>query len=384
MKKVMVLQHQDTMVYSKEFLQLKIPPEIRVLLYTVIALFIIALLFLFFGKIDDVVKVHGIVRTKGNVSSVKNVISGKIIEKNYKPGQKVFKGDFLYKIDPAIYGSQRENLVYEKNNLEERLKGLEDLALSYTKSKNLIDKTNEVAFTRFESYQTNVEKLLIQKKISHQNFLDEQSLPVGLRNLKNIKQRKLEYEYNSKNFETYKADFIKSINQEKDELTLTVSKTVQELQKLDSQYEFLKVYAPVEGFVQELSSLNLGDYLESGANVLNVIPNDEKNFRVEMQISPKDMGKIKPGLKVKYRLSAFPFFEYKGAEGTITAVDPDIRSGNNGMLYYIVYADLDRTIFKNRHGDSFPVRSGLETDARIVLETENIIYYILRKIDFVY
>ena len=384
MKKVMVLQHQDTMVYSKEFLQLKIPPEIRVLLYTVIALFIIALLFLFFGKIDDVVKVHGIVRTKGNVSSVKNVISGKIIEKNYKPGQKVFKGDFLYKIDPAIYGSQRENLVYEKNNLEERLKGLEDLALSYTKSKNLIDKTNEVAFTRFESYQTNVEKLLIQKKISHQNFLDEQSLPVGLRNLKNIKQRKLEYEYNSKNFETYKADFIKSINQEKDELTLTVSKTVQEIQKLDSQYEFLKVYAPVEGFVQELSSLNLGDYLESGANVLNVIPNDEKNFRVEMQISPKDMGKIKPGLKVKYRLSAFPFFEYKGAEGTITAVDPDIRSGNNGMLYYIVYADLDRTIFKNRHGDSFPVRSGLETDARIVLETENIIYYILRKIDFVY
>ena len=384
MKKVMVLQHQDTMVYSKEFLQLKIPPEIRVLLYTVIALFIIALLFLFFGKIDDVVKVHGIVRTKGNVSSVKNVISGKIIEKNYKPGQKVFKGDFLYKIDPAIYGSQRENLVYEKNNLEERLKGLEDLALSYTKSKNLIDKTNEVAFTRFESYQTNVEKLLIQKKISHQNFLDEQSLPVGLRNLKNIKQRKLEYEYNSKNLETYKADFIKSINQEKDELTLTVSKTVQEIQKLDSQYEFLKVYAPVEGFVQELSSLNLGDYLESGANVLNVIPNDEKNFRVEMQISPKDMGKIKPGLKVKYRLSAFPFFEYKGAEGTITAVDPDIRSGNNGMLYYIVYADLDRTIFKNRHGDSFPVRSGLETDARIVLETENIIYYILRKIDFVY
>lgn len=372
------------MVYSKEFLQLKIPPEIRVLLYTVIALFIIALLFLFFGKIDDVVKVHGIVRTKGNVSSVKNVISGKIIEKNYKPGQKVFKGDFLYKIDPAIYGSQRENLVYEKNNLEERLKGLEDLALSYTKSKNLIDKTNEVAFTRFESYQTNVEKLLIQKKISHQNFLDEQSLPVGLRNLKNIKQRKLEYEYNSKNFESYKADFIKSINQEKDELTLTLSKTVQEIQKLDSQYEFLKVYAPVEGFVQELSSLNLGDYLESGANVLNVIPNDEKNFRVEMQISPKDMGKIKPGLKVKYRLSAFPFFEYKGAEGTITAVDPDIRSGNNGMLYYIVYADLDRTIFKNRHGDSFPVRSGLETDARIVLETENIIYYILRKIDFVY
>ena len=61
-----------------------------------------------------------------------------------------------------------------------------------------------------------------------------------------------------------------------------------------------------------------------------------------MSLALKDMGKIKEGLKVKYRLSAFPFFEYKGAEGTITAVDPDIRSGDSGMLYYIVYADLDR------------------------------------------
>ena len=372
------------MVYSKEFLQLKVPSEIRVLLYSILTLFITAMVLLFVGRIDDVIKVSGIVRTEENVSSVKNVIAGKIIEKNFKPGQKVTKGDFLYKIDPSIYDSQRETLLSERNNLEERLQGLEELSLSYYKNKNMVNKSNEVAYTRYESYRTNVEKLLIQKKISYQSFLDEKNLPESLRNQKNIKQKTLEYEYYSKNLESYRADFINSINQEKNEVALEFSKVVQEIQKLDSQYEFLKVYAPVDGFVQEIASLNLGDYLESGANVLNIIPNDEKNFRVEMQISPKDMGKIKSGLKVKYRLSAFPFFEYKGAEGIITAVDPDIRSGNNGLLYYIVYADLDRVVFKNRHGDSFPVRSGLETDARIVLETESIIYYILRKIDFLY
>ena len=384
MKKVMVVQHRNTMVYSKEFLQLKVPSEIRVLLYSILTLFITAMVLLFVGRIDDVIKVSGIVRTEENVSSVKNVIAGKIIEKNFKPGQKVNKGDFLYKIDPSIYDSQRENFLSERNNLEERLHGLEELSLSYYKNKNMVNKSNEVAYTRYESYRANVEKLLIQKKISYQSFLDEKNLPESLRNQKNIKQKTLEYEYNSKNLESYRADFINSINQEKNEVALAFSKVVQEIQKLDSQYEFLKVYAPVDGFVQEIASLNMDDYLESGANVLNIIPNDERNFRVEMQISPKDMGKIKSGLKVKYRLSAFPFFEYKGAEGIITAVDPDIRSGNNGLLYYIVYADLDRVVFKNRHGDSFPVRSGLETDARIVLETESIIYYILRKIDFLY
>ena len=384
MKKVMVLHHQNMMVYSKEFLQLKIPSEIRFLLYSIILLFITAIGILLFGKIDDVIKVNGIIRTEENVSSVKNVISGKIIEINYKPGQKVLKGSFLYKIDPAIYDSQRENLVLEKENLEERLQGIDELFLSYNKNKNVINKSNVVAYTRFESYKANVEKLIIQKNISYEALKNEQNLPVRLRNQKTIKQRKMEYDYNQKNLESYEADFIKSINQEKDELELSLFKNCQEIQKLDSQYEFLKVYAPVDGYVQEVSSLNLGDYLEAGKNVLNIIPNDEKNFRVEMQISPKDMGKIKEGLKVKYRLSAFPFFEYKGAEGTITAVDPDIRSGDSGMLYYIVYADIDRVIFENRHGDSFPIRAGLETNSRIVLETETIIFYILRKIDFLY
>lgn len=372
------------MVYSKEFLQLKIPSEVRAMLYVIVLLVLTAIVLVFFGKIDDVIKVDGIVRTEENVSSVKNVISGKIITKNYKPGQKVCKNDFLYEIDPSIYDSQRQNLVSEKENLEVRLKAIEQLLLSYKKNKNLIDKGSIVAYTRYESYRKNIEKLVIQKNISYEALQDEQKLPASMRNEKTIKQKRMDYEYNRKNLESYEADFIKSLNQEKEELDLAYSKNEQEIQKLDSTYEFLKIYAPMDGYVQENSSLNIGDYLESGASVLNIIPNDEKHFRVEMQISPKDMGKIKPGLKVKYRLSAFPFFEYKGAEGTITAVDPDIRSGNNGMLYYIVYADLDRVSFKNRHGDEFPVRAGLETNCRIVLETEKIIVYGLRKIDFLY
>lgn len=372
------------MVYSKEFLQLKIPSEVRILLYSVFLLLAVAVNILIFGKIDDVIKVNGIIRTEENVSSVNNVISGKIIDINYKPGQKVLKGEFLYKIDPSIYDSQRENFISEKNNLEERLKGIEELFLSYDKNRNLVDKSNVVAYSRFESYKANIDKLVIQKNISYEALKNEQMLPDSLRNKKNIKQKQMEYDYDNKNFESYKADFIKAINQEKDELELSLIKNGKEIQKLDSQYEFLKVYAPVDGYVQEVSSLNLGDYLEAGKNILNVIPNDEKNFRVEMRILPRDMGKIKTGLKVKYRLSAFPFFEYKGAEGVITAVDPDIRSSNSGMLYYIVYADIDRTVFKNRHGDSFSIRAGLETDARIVLETESIIFYILRKIDFLY
>ena len=372
------------MVYSKEFLQLKVPAELKILLYSILLLVISLFALLFWGRLDDVIKVKGFVRTKENVSLVKNVISGKIIRINYKPGQKVKKGDFLYELDSSIYDSQRKSLQAETENLERRIKGLDSLLLSYSKDKNLIAQEDKVSFSRYESYRKNIEKLLLQKEISFQALQDEKNLPASMKNEKNIIQKKMEYEFNKKNLESFRADFEKNLRLEKEDSELSYSKCLQEMKKLNKQYEFLKINASLDGFIQETSSLNIGDYLESGQGVLNIIPNDEKNFRVEMQISPKDMGKIKTGLKVKYRLSAFPFFEYKGAEGIITAVDPDIRSSQNGFLYFVVYADLDRTIFKNRHGELFPVKAGLETDCRIVLENETIISYILKKIDFIY
>lgn len=160
-------------------------------------------------------------------------------------------------------------------------------------------------------------------------------------------------------------------------------KKKQNLDTLDNQYVFLEIKAPMSGYIQEISSLNVGDYLEANTNVLNIIPNDNENFRVELRITPKDMGKIAIGQKVKYRLSAFPYFEYRGAEGKITSIDPDIRTvaeGNN--VFYSVYADIDRVNFSNRQGDSFPIRAGLETDVRIVMDRKPIIYFILKKLDF--
>ena len=89
MKKTIVLKHQNEMKYSKEFFQMEIPNELSLIIYIIVILCLTIIFIVFFGKIDEVIKTQGYVRTKENVSSVKNVISGKIIELNYKPGEKV-------------------------------------------------------------------------------------------------------------------------------------------------------------------------------------------------------------------------------------------------------------------------------------------------------
>lgn len=383
MRKTLFLKHINRMRFTKEFFLMKEPYELNVLFFSILIFFLICIGIIVFGKIDDVVKVTGIVRTKGNVSSIKNVIPGKIIELNYKPGQKVSKGDFLYKIDSTSYEVQRAVLIAERDDVYKKIDGITTLITSFEKNHNFLPVENKLFYSRFEAFSNQKNELAQKENLSYLLYKDEKENPEAIRNNKTIKQREMEYKVCKAELESFISDFAATIHSEKNELTLQLDKLNSDIQKLDNQFSLLTVCSPVDGYIQENSSLNIGDYLGENIPVLNIIPNDQRNFRVELQISPKDMGKIREGLKVKYRLSAFPFFEYKGAEGFITSIDPDIRTENiNSTFFYIIYADIDRTEFSNRHGKTFPIKAGLETDARIVLERSSILFYLLRKLDF--
>ena len=382
MKNQVILKHHNHLKSSREFFLMKVPEELDVFFYSIIFFVVIALMIVIFGKIDDVVKVRGIVRTKENVSSVKNVIAGKITEISYEPGQKVCKGDELFKIDSTIFEAQKENLLAVKKDLINKLEVVELLIQSFELEKNVIPHEEILAFTRFDSYLKSLNELKMNALIAQKLYQDEMENPKAMQSKKNMEMREIEFRLSETSVEKIRADFIRDLYLEKNQLDLEMLQTEKELTALENQYDFLVVRAPVDGFVQEVSSLNVGDYLSGNSVVLNIVPNDLKNFRVEIQIPPKDIGKIKVGLKVKYRLSAFPFFEYKGAEGVVTSIDPDIRGTESGNLFYSVYADIDRIEFENNRGEKFPIKVGLETDTRIVLETRNILYFVLKRMDF--
>lgn len=386
MKKVIILRHQNEMKLSRDFFQMEIPKELSRTVYLIVSVCFLIVLLMIFGQIDDVIKTQGVVRTKENVSFVQNVIAGKIVELNYEPGQKVFKDDVLYKIDSSTYEAQRNMLQFEIQDLQFKISGLKCLIDSFYSDKNLCDRNNNIlAFAQFDAYLKEKEVLEIQKNIAEKEFNFENQKPQTIRNAYEVGMKLQSLNLAEANFHSFKTRFIANIILELNDKTNLLYEKQQNLTKLDNQYIFLEIKAPMSGYVQEISSLNVGDYLESNSKVLNIIPNDNENFRVEIRIAPKDMGKINIGQKVKYRLSAFPYFEYKGAEGFITSIDPDIRAlEENGGIYYSVYADIDRVNFSNRQGDSFPIRAGLETDVRIVLERKPIIYFILKKLDFLY
>lgn len=381
--KEIILEHGNMMYYSREILNLEIPKEVNTVFYTIVVIVCLLLFSLSTVKINEVVKVAGVIRTKENNSKVSNVISGKIKTINYKPDQFVQEGTILYTLDDDIYLSLKKDLEYQLADNERKTYCIEKLLESFHSEKNMISREELYVYSQLDEYLKTLSYMNQQIEILESKYLFENKQPEVLRNQRSIDEAFLNYKLSLEEREKFKSSFLADVAQRRENLRLENDRFRQELVRLEEQYSFLVVKAPITGYVQEVSSLNIGDYVFANQEILNIVPKDNQNYKVELYIPSKNIGKIVPGLNVKLRLSAFPFYEFKGAEGKIEIIDPDVRKASSGNVYYCVYTDIDRISFSSKKKGTYFLRPGIEVDARIVLERITLLTYLLKKMDFI-
>ena len=388
-QKQLVLEHKNMMYYSRELVHLCVPKEITVMFYTIVSLVVCLIVLLLTVKINDVVKVSGIVRTETNNSNVNNIIAGQIETIFYKPGQFVEKGNILFSLKKDVYQTVMNDLENEIVDSKSELDCVNTLINCSNCSENVDDFISSISvadgfvYSQLEEYFKTVDYMKKQIAIYDFHYQNVKNQPDLLFNKNEVEKAFLELKLSQQELERYKANFLAENIQKQKTLELKLAKLEQELIRTKEQYSFLDISAPISGFVQEVSSLNVGDYVVENQNVLVIVPDDTKSFKVELEVPTKNIGEITSGMEVKYRLSAFPFFEYRGAEGFIETIDSDVRQGNDGQLFYRVCSDIDKVSFKNKKGQEYPLRAGIEVNARIVLEKISVIHFILRKMDFI-
>lgn len=380
--KQLALEHSKLMYYSQEIIQLKIPKEVNYIFYSVVSIIAITIISLFTIKINDVVKVHGIVRTKDNNVEIKNIRPGTITSINYKMNEYINEGDTLFTIDDNSYEANMSILNTEYDNTVKELECVDALIDGINTNINNY-KNDAYINSKIEDYLKTIKYLNREIEINKYQYDFERKLPESMKNQKTEKESYLRYKLSLEELEKYKANTMANLQDRKKALLINKNKIEQEIYTLKKDYSFLDIKAPISGYIQEITPLNIGDYVFSSQRILKIIPTDSKAFRVQLSIPTKDIGEIKEGMEVKYRLSAFPFFEYKGAEGEIQSIDPDIRQNEKNELVYTVYSNINKTSFSNYEGDEYPLRSGIEVDARIVLNKTRLVSYIFKKMGYI-
>ncbi|MGI5078426.1 hypothetical protein [Treponema maltophilum] len=91
MKEPVTLYTLDRLEYSQEILLYKEPKELSLTIWIIVSLFVAALCWVIFGKMEETVRSRGVVRPVSNISQVKNAVSGEITGLYYRPGER-FQG----------------------------------------------------------------------------------------------------------------------------------------------------------------------------------------------------------------------------------------------------------------------------------------------------
>lgn len=335
---------------------------------------------LILGKKEEVVRASGMVRPIENVSFVKSFTAGKIQNIHFTSGQYVEKGAILLSIDDTVAQKERQNLEDLMLKIEEKIKDTEACIKSAEKDLMLVPFERKIAYKRMENYfsvKTNLEKAL---ELNSRIFEEEKALPdFSLANQK-IELLNLNVEKSKRDLEQYKNSFFHSLLSEKETLEFQKENLSNSIFKMEESLKLFTVYAPISGEVQEISSLNCGDNVFSGQEILKIVPSSSENIRVVLRLPSSKAGLVREDMKVRLKFPAFPHHEFGSLDGQVETILPDVFLGAKSSEY-AVFVKLDGNTLPDKKGVAHFLKVGLDAEASIITETGSILSFILKRLE---
>lgn len=167
---------------SREVYESKPSKIVTVFIYMFLSLLIIALAWMYFGRIDIVVKSSGMIRPNDNIGTVKNAYAGKIEKVYVEDSDSVAIDEMLYVVEHKDLLLEKEYCKKQINDYNEKLELIKRYKKSIQEGKNYFtDSELELEyFTKYETYKINLTSLQKEtaynsKDLKHQKeYLTEQ------------------------------------------------------------------------------------------------------------------------------------------------------------------------------------------------------------------
>jgi len=374
-----------------------------------------------FSEVDELVRGTG----KVIPSSQKKILQhleGGIIEKIYvREGERVKKGDAIYKLKNSSTKSdskQKEITLRSLRLKESRLNAQINFknTLEVNGSNPQIENEIDILKSEMQNYQE--EKSILQDELD-QNRLEKKRKSDKLKNLKaqyntqkeNLKILKKLMSKGAASKKQYLAELAKSqslqteISEIKNSIPMIKQKiksSLTKIKKLKSEKKsaWLKelndvrlkieqlsqkklaskdrevrkiITSPVNGIVQKLYFHTIGGIVKAGDRVAEITPVDD-TLIIEAKIKTNDRGNIMIDQNVSIDITAYSYTKYGLLNGKLIAISPDSFTEQNGNSYYQVKVRADHYAF----APDKPILPGMVANINIKTGKKTIMQYLLK------
>jgi len=346
----------------------------RAVMYTVGVLFIILLLWAFFGKLDIIASAEGRLVPETYIKIVQPSDAGIVQEILVKEGEQVQQGQVLMRMDTRLAEADAKTigndlalrslqlrridaelagtaLVRKRDDPNDLFRQIEsqyrDRRLSYTdaleqaqealnKSQHEYDSAREV-LTKLQQ----ITPILKQQADSYADMGKDGYVPQMT-----VLDKQRDYLEKSQDLRAQQstvASLEAAVNQARKQIDQITSKYRSDLQnerveaegqhrkleqdwlKQEHKSGLLELKAPQSGIVKDIATHTIGTVVSPGTVLLSIVPENEP-LVAEIMIKNDDVGFVYPQQKVKVKLAAYPFAEYGMLEGVVTRIQADSDS----------------------------------------------------------
>lgn len=409
-------------------------PAGRVIAWSLVTLFTIAVVWACVGKVNIVAVAQGKIIPSGQVKQIQPLEKGVVKTLYVKEGQIVQQGEPLIELDQTLtYADQEriakdlaftESTILRQQALASLLE-LPDQTINYTE---LASKAGQFTITEskqlallwqeWQSFQARRDALVAEKqeREAEQQASKERinqleaTIPLLTRRVdavKTLKEKNLAAETTWLELEEQRIQQTQSLAVEKaiqQQMTSAIERVKKELaalkaevatqtltalaeqqrQKQNLLQELSKakdlnsrqvLYSPIDGKVQQLAVHTIGGVVTPAQPLMLVVPT-EAELEVEAWLENKDIGFVEIGQIAEIKVSTFPFTKYGVIEGEVIDLTQDAVADEQQQFRYKMKVSMHKSNIQvdKRLVDLIP---GMTVSAEIKTGKRRLIEYVL-------
>lgn len=400
-----------------------INPLGRTLLWTIIALIVLASAWLYFAKIDVVVSARGKVIPDGEIKILQPIETGVISSILVKEGEMVKEGQTLMEIDPSVTETDLESKKATLALLEMEMRRLSALIedkpfdiddgrydatdaatqqliylttkLSQEQSLQMIEKQMQQVREQIGAAEIDIERLtkLAENAREHEERLFKVIDIVARNEYESVRKERIDYddqirmkrhevsqlEVKSKELSSQKQYTIQDYNNKLlDELTAKSKEATAlkvEVRAIEFKKSKQRITAPVDGYIGKLMVHTIGGVVTSAEKLISVIPKDVP-LVIKATVMNQDIGFIKDGMEAAIKIDTYNFQKYGLLRGIVKHISDDsIDDEKLGPVFEVYIEPTEKTLFVE--GETVTLNSGMSVTAELKVGKRRIIEFFI-------
>ncbi|MFB9998800.1 HlyD family efflux transporter periplasmic adaptor subunit [Providencia rustigianii] len=347
------------------------------------------------SNLEEIIRGQGTIIPSSREQVIQSIDPGNIQEMYVKEGDIVDKGQILLKLDDA-----RSMAILRES--QARVQNLDAIsARLHGESHNEAPDFSKIADQELVERETNAynakktqrdqaisglrqSKALLDREISITKPLAKEGL---VSNVEILRMERQSVELSTQINERMNS-YLAEANAELVKVESELDQAEENMLMREDPVTRSEIRAPVHGIVKNIKINTLGGVVNTGQDILEIIPLDDK-LMVEAYIRPQDVAFLRPGMPVVVKVTAYDYAIYGGLNGVVKLISPDTLSNdtrrselklNPDETFYRIIVETDTNYLLDKNNHKMEIIPGMVASVDIKTGEKSVFDYLIKPI----